>query len=272
MLQRTQVVSVFYHGTGMKIVIAENEQDFDREGALFITRQALKKPDTTFGVATGDTTRNIYTLVAELHRELKVDYSLCKTCNLDEYTGVSPDNPHSCRYRINEILLNKINIKPENTYIPDGLKIPPEEELKIFKEKIQSFGGIDLLVLGVGTNGHIGFNEPDTPFDSTFRINPLTEDTRKDKVKLFGNLDKVPKSGITMGIRDIMMAREILLVAKGKSKSNVVREIVHGALSTDIPATVVKLHLTLTILVDKDAASLLSPGNNGTLKKEKICQ
>jgi len=178
----------------MKIIIADNEQCFDREGALFFTRQALKKPDTTFGIATGDTTRNIYTLAAELYKELKIDYSLCKTCNLDEYAGVSADDKRSCRYRINETLLNKINIKPEYTYVPNGLNDPPQRELEIFREKIESFGGIDLLILGIGINGHIGFNEPGTPFDSSFRLAPLSEDTRKDKTKLFGRLDHVPNS------------------------------------------------------------------------------
>jgi len=241
----------------MKIIVMETTEAFDRQGALIIMRQALKKPDSTFGLATGDTTRNMYALAAELHRELGVDYSLCKSCNLDEYAGVSAEDKRSCRYRINEVLLDKINIKPENTYVPNGLREPPEEELALFKEKIEKFGGIDLLILGIGTNGHIGFNEPGTPLDSSFRIAPISEKTRKEKAALFGGSELVPKFGISMGIRDIMMAREILLVAKGRAKAEAIRSIVHGPMTVDMPASVVRLHPDLVILIDKDAASLL---------------
>lgn len=241
----------------MKIIIKEDAAAFDREAALALSRQALLKPDTTFGLATGDTTKNIFTLTAELHRELGVDYSLCKTVNLDEYVGVSGDDKRSCRWRINDTLLDKINIKPENTYVPDGLASPAEKELEVFKGKLELFGGIDLLVLGIGTNGHIGFNEPGTPFDSGLRLAPISEKTRRDKAALFGGEDKVPKFGISMGIRDIMMARTILLVAKGRSKAEVIRRIVNGPMDTDVPATVVRIHPELVILTDKEAASLL---------------
>jgi glucosamine-6-phosphate deaminase len=241
----------------MKIIISESLPAFEYEGASFITRQALKKPDTLFGLATGNTTENMYALTAKLHRELKVDYSNCKTCNLDEYLGVAPDDRRSCRCRINEVLLNRINIKMANTYVPDGLCAPPENELALFKNRIEKFGGIDLLILGIGANGHIAFNEPGTPFDSTFRIAPISPATRKDKAELFGGEDRVPKFGISMGIRDIMMARQILLVAKGKSKAEVVRHIVKGSLTADVPATVVRLHPDLVLLADPEAASLL---------------
>ena len=241
----------------MKIIITENAQAFDREGAMLFTRQALKKPDTTFGIATGDTTRNIYALTAGLHKELGIDYSLCKTCNLDEYVGVPADDTRSCRYRIHEVLLNKINIRAENTYVPDGLRDPIERELTVFKEKLERFGGIDLLILGIGTNGHIGFNEPGTPFDSGFRIAPISEKTRRDKAELFGGQDKVPKFGLSMGIRDIMMAQQILLAAKGRSKAEIIRRIVEGPMTPDVPASVVRVHPNLIILADKDAASLL---------------
>ena len=241
----------------MTIIIKENPQAFDLEGALFFTRQALKKPDTTFGIATGETTRNMYALVAELHKKLKVDYSLCKTCNLDEYVGIAANDKRSCCYRINELLLHQINIKPENTYIPNGLSEPPEKELDTFREKIAHFGGMDFLILGIGTNGHIAFNEPGTPFDSSCHITPISEKTRKDKAFFFGGLDQVPAFGITMGIRDIMMAREILVVAKGSDKAEVIRRIVREPMTMDVPASVLRIHPALTMLIDKDAASLL---------------
>ena len=241
----------------MKITVKENPEAFDREGAALISRQALKKPDTAFCLATGDSTRNIYMLAAELQKELNIDYSLCKTCNLDEYIGISRDDKRSCRFRINETFLNRINIKPENTYVPDGLCEPPEKELVVFREKIESFGGIDLLILGIGTNGHIAFNEPGTPFDSTFRLAPLSEKTRKDKAGFFDGFEKVPKFGITMGIKDIMMAHEILLVAKGRSKAGIISRILQGPIDVDVPASIIMVHPYLSILVDKEAASLL---------------
>ncbi|MDR3173208.1 MAG: glucosamine-6-phosphate deaminase [Treponema sp.] len=224
---------------------------------MFFTRQAIRKPDTFFALATGDTTKGMYTLAAALHRDLGVDYSSCKTCNLDEYAGLPAEDKHSCRYRINDVLLNRINIKMENTYVPDGLRDPPEKEIEVFRETIERFGGIDLLILGVGNNGHIGFNEPGTPFDSGFRVAPISQNTRKDKSGMFGGSEEVPRFGITMGIRDIMMAREILLLAKGKNKAAVVCQIVRGPLTEDVPATVLRLHPALTIMVDGEAASRL---------------
>jgi glucosamine-6-phosphate deaminase len=244
----------------MNVIITKSVEEFDREGALRISRQALKKPDSFFGLATGDTTKAIYRLTAELCHSLGVDYSRCKTCNLDDYVGLPASDSRSCRYRINEILLDRINIPRENTYVPNGMTEPPERELDVFRETIERFGGIDLLVLGVGTNGHIGFNEPGTPFDRGFRLAPISPETRRDKAAFFGGEDKVPKFGITMGIRDIMMAREILLVAKGRSKAEVVRRVVHGPLGLDMPATVTRLHPALTVIADPEAAALLERG------------
>jgi glucosamine-6-phosphate deaminase len=241
----------------LKLIILETPQSFDREAALLFTRQAIKKPDSFFALATGETTKNMYALIVDLYRNLEVDYSCCKTCNLDEYAGLAIDDKRSCRYRINETLLSKINIRMENTYVPNGLCNPLERELEIFKDTIQRFGGIDLLILGIGNNGHIGFNEPGTSFDSTFRIAPISQNTQRDKSGMFGGVDNVPRFGITMGIRDIMMAREILLLAKGKSKADVIRQIVQGPLTENVPATVVRLHPALTVLADSEAASLL---------------
>ena len=241
----------------MDIIIKENAGDFDREAAMYITRQAVKKRDTAFCLATGDTTFNVYSHVVELFRELKVDYSQCKACNLDEYLGIAPSDERSCYFRIMDSILGKANFKQENIFLPRGDCENPEKELTVFSEKINCFGGIDLLVLGIGSNGHIAFNEPGTPFDSSFRIAPLSEKTRKDKADFFGSLDKVPKFGITMGIKDIMMAKEILLLAKGRAKAEIIKRIIHGPMDSDIPASIVRVHPSLTILLDKMAASLL---------------
>ena len=241
----------------MKLTIMETEEAFDREAAMRVSRQVLINPESLIGLATGDTTKNIYAWMVKLHKELEIDYSRIKTCNLDEYVGVSGSNCSSCRYRIKESLLDHINIKPENGYVPNGLCEPSEAELGIFKERVEGFGGFDFILLGVGNNGHIAFNEPGTPFNTTYRIAPISQGTQKDKSGLFGGDVYVPKYGITMGIRDIMAAKKILLVAKGSNKATIIKKIFTGDVSVDVPASVITLHPNAEILIDRLAAALI---------------
>ena len=238
----------------MTLTILDNEADFDREVALRVSKQVLMKPDSLLGLATGNTTLNIFTWMIKHHKELGIDYSKAKTCNLDEYIGIAASDSRSCRYRIDQSLLKHINIKYENTYVPNGLTQPPEAELKVFRETVEAFGGIDLQILSIGTNGHIAFNEPGTPFDSTYRIAPISENTVEAKKGLFGGRESVPRFGLSMGIRDIMAAKKILLVAKGSSKAPVIKKILSGVITTDIPASVVLLHPNLEIILDPQAA------------------
>ena len=238
----------------MTYTVLDTETDFDREVALRVTKQVLLKPDSLIGLATGTTPLNIFDWLIKMHKELGIDYSRAKTCNLDEYVGIAAGDPQSCRYRIDQQLLKKINIKYENTYVPNGMTQPIEAELKTFKEKVESFGGIDLQILSIGTNGHIAFNEPGTPFDTTYRIAPIAQSTIDAKASMFGEPEKVPRFGITMGIRDIMAVRKILLVAKGNNKAPVIKKILNGELTIDVPATVVLLHPNVEIIVDREAA------------------
>ena len=241
----------------MQIIISESVEDFHKEAAAYVSRQVLQKPDSLIGFATGDTTVGIHKWVIRYHKETGVDYSRCKVCVLDEYAGIAADDPRGCCWRINDGLFNHLNLSPENIYIPDGLSDPPEKELDVFKKAIDNFGGIDLQVLSVGQNGHIAFNEPGTPFDSSYRMAPISPNTVKAKAGLFGGEDKVPRFGISMGIRDIMMARKILLVASGTHKSEVIRQVVNGTVTEDVPATVVRLHPNVVVVIDKPAASKL---------------
>ena len=241
----------------MQLIIKETEDDFHRESAMYITRQVLHKPDSTIGLATGNTTQGIHKWMIRLYKELSVDYSLCKTCNLDEYIGVSPDDPASCNYRIRHGLLSHINIKPENTYIPDSLRSPPELELDTFKAKVDAFGGVDLQIIAVGQNGHIAFNEPGTPFNSTYHIAQIPQSTVVARTDIFGGADKVPRLGITMGINDIMMSRNILLVASGAGKAEIVRQILQEPITEDAPASVLRLHPSVVFIMDSFAASAL---------------
>jgi len=239
----------------MQIIITKTEEDFHREAAMLVTRQVLTKPDSLIGLATGNTTKGIHEWMIRYHKELAVDYSMCKTCNLDEYIGAAPDDPASCSYRINNDLLRHLNICPENIYVPDGLRSPSEVELDIFKKKIEEFGGVDLQIIAVGQNGHIAFNEPGTPFDSTFSIVPIPQSTVTARAELFGGEDRVPRLGITMGIRDIMMSKKILLVASGAGKAEAVRQIINGPVTEDLPASVLRLHPDVVFIIDKAAAT-----------------
>ena len=239
----------------MTLTILDTETDFDREAAARVTKQVLIKPDSLLGLVTGNTPINIYNWMVKFHKELGIDYSRAKTCNVDEYAGIAAADRQSCRYRIDQQLLKQINIKYENTYVPDGMTQPQENELKTFKEKVESFGGVDLQILSIGTNGHIAFNEPLTPFDSTYYIAPISQGTIEAKAAMFGGPENVPRYGLTMGIRDIMAARKIMLVAKGSSKAPVIKKILSGIVSTEVPASVVLLHPNLEIIIDRLAAA-----------------
>ena len=238
----------------MTLTILDTETDFDREAAARVTKQVLIKSDSLIGLATGNTTLNIFDWMVKFHSELAIDYSKAKTCNVDEYVGLAAADQRSCRYRIDQSLLKRINIKYENTYVPNGLSEPPELELEVFKKTIESFGGIDLLLLSIGENGHIAFNEPGTPFDSTFRIAPIMQTTIEAKAEAFGGQDRVPRYGLSMGIRDIMAARKILLVAKGTNKAQIIQKILSGVITVDNPASVLLLHPNLEIVIDRQAA------------------
>lgn len=242
---------------GMNLWIADSAEAADREAALRITKQVLQKPDSLIGLATGDTTAPLFDWVVKLHEQLGVDYSQVRTCNLDEYVGVAAQAPESCRFRINERLLSRINIRMENTYVPDGMAASPQKELEHFQSLVRRWGGIDFQVLGVGSNGHIAFNEPGTPFESTYRLAPISDGTKKAKAAMFGGEQNVPHTGISMGIRDIMMARRILLVAKGKHKAAAIRSAVHGPLTTEAPASILMMHPCVDVVIDREAASML---------------
>jgi len=242
----------------MRIKIEETTELFDRAVAMEVSRQVISKPNSLIGLATGTTTIGPHAWIARLARELGVDYSHAKTVNLDEYVGIAPENPKSCRYRIDEQLLNIINIDKDNTYVPDGLKTPIEDEIDIFKDTIDRFGGIDLQVLSIGTNGHIAFNEPGTPFGSSFYIAKLSEKTLDAKTGFFGgDRNVVPRAGITMGIKDIMNVKRVLLIAKGKSKARIIKATLTGPVTEDVPASVLQLHPNLTVIMDAAAAALL---------------
>ncbi|MCR2822979.1 glucosamine-6-phosphate deaminase [Lederbergia panacisoli] len=229
--------------------------EVDRFAALFVSRMVITKPDLVLGLATGNTTEGLHRELVQLHLNAGIDYSKVSTFNLDEYIGLAPDDPTSCRARINQDLLKQININMKNTFVPDGLADSPEKECEDYEKKITQLGGIDLQILSIGENGHIAFNEPGTPFGTMMRIAEISASTVKAKTELFGSADNVPAQGITMGIRNIMHAKQILLIAKGKHKADIMQQALFGPVTERVPASVLQLHPYLTVVVDADAGS-----------------
>ncbi len=238
----------------MKVTIKESCEEFYDEAAAEVSRQIIRKPDSVIGLATGNTTVGIYKSMVRMHKDLKIDYSKVTTINLDEYVGVGSNLPVSCYYRICKELLDDINIDKNNVYVPNGITEPVDKECEIFERKLATCGGIDLQVLSIGENGHIAFNEPGTAFDTKIHIADISNATIEAKADLFGSKEKVPRKGITMGIRTIMMAKKIMLVANGRRKANIIFKTLFGPITEDVPSSVLQLHPGLIVILDKEAA------------------
>ncbi|MBU5445002.1 glucosamine-6-phosphate deaminase [Paenibacillus sp. MSJ-34] len=238
----------------MDLYIKKNEDEVDRSAAVVVSRQVVQKPDSVLGLATGNTTEGLYRRMVELRQHLDLDYSRVTTFNLDEYVGLAPTDPISCRARIQQSLLQWLNILDENIFVPNGAARSLEQECKYYEDSIAARGGIDLQILSVGENGHIAFNEPGTAFETTMRVADLADTTVKAKAELFGSIDQVARQGITMGIRNIMMAKRIMLVVKGKHKAKIAERSLFGAVTPNVPASVLQLHPFVTVFMDEEAA------------------
>lgn len=240
----------------MNIVIVENFDQMSEHAANMLRNQILTKPDSVLGLATGSTPLGVYRLLAEYH-EMGLDFSEITTFNLDEYIGLAADHPASYRYYMEENLFSKVNAAKKNIHIPNGMAPDLEKECERYELRIQNAGGIDIQILGIGTNGHIGFNEPGTEFGTTTHVVDLTESTISDNARFFESRDDVPTQAISMGIKSIMKARNIVLMANGESKADAIVQAVKGPVTTDLPASVLQLHPSVTFVVDKAAASKL---------------
>ncbi|NYT66565.1 glucosamine-6-phosphate deaminase [Alcaligenaceae bacterium] len=215
------------------------------------------KPQIVLGVATGGTMEPIYARFVEQVRQQQLDVSQLTSFNLDEYVGLSADHPKSYAAYMRQHLFDPLGFDGSRNYLPDGLAQRLDEHCLEYSAKMQQHGGIEFQLLGVGGNGHIGFNEPGTPFDSRCHVVQLSEQTRIDNSRFFAENAIVPASAITMGMQDIMDAQEILLVATGQSKAAIVAEYVKNDITADIPFTVLKRHPKAKIVLDQAAASLL---------------
>ena len=229
----------------------------DEKGALEIVNQIKNKPGTILGLATGSTPIGMYRNLALKCRAGEVSFSQVKTFNLDEYVGLPKDHPCSYYYFMQENLFKHIDIPSDAISLPNGIASDLEEECRNYEKRIAAAGGIDLQVLGIGHNGHIGFNEPKTPFDSVTHLIRLTQSTIDANARFFDSADQVPRQALSMGIKTIMHAGNILLIVKGAGKADIIYKALHGPVTPDVPASVLQLHPGLTVIVDTAAAAKL---------------
>ncbi len=241
----------------MEILIQPSKQEACALGARWIARLLRAKPNAVLGLATGSTPVLLYQELIRLHREEGLDFQAVTTFNLDEYLGLAPTHLASYHHFMRENLFRHINICEKNTHIPDGLTTDVPDTCRKYEDQIQAAGGIDLQILGIGGDGHIGFNEPGSSLASRTRIKTLTERTRQDNAPFFDSPNEIPRHVLTMGVGTIMDAREIVLLAFGETKAQTLAAAVEGPVTASVPASILQFHEKATFLVDEAAATHL---------------
>ncbi|MCY6959820.1 glucosamine-6-phosphate deaminase [Clostridium brassicae] len=242
----------------MRIIVVDNYEEMSKKAANMVASQVILKPNSVLGLATGDTPVGMYEEIISLYKNEEVDFSKVKTFNLDEYYGLSKENPQSYYYYMMNHLFNHVNIDENNINIPNGMVDNIESECKNYDKRIVEVGGIDLQVLGIGVNGHIGFNEPDISFESETHLVNLDEKTIESNSRFFNSKEEVPTKAISMGIKTIMHSKKIILLACGNSKANAIFETINGKINPNMPASILQLHRDVVVIVDKEAASKLN--------------
>jgi len=238
----------------MRTVVEQTVEEVDLAAAREVARQLLSRPESVLGLSTGSTVVGLYRALVKLHRECGVSFARAVTFNVDEYAGMAPGHPGSCRYRIFEQLLDQVDIRRENCHLPDGEAEDYEREARLYEQRIEQAGGIDLQILGIGMNGHIGFNEPGTPFEHDAHVAVISERSLSDKAEFYRRAGIAPRKAITLGIRSIMRTRRILLVAKGAAKREIMEKTLFGPVTPDVPASVLQLHPDTVVILDSAAA------------------
>lgn len=237
----------------MKLLKVKDYQEMSQKAAEYIIEKVRESPSLILGLATGGTPVGTYQKLIEDHQNNETSYKTVTTFNLDEYVGLSGENKQSYRYYMNENLFNHIDIEKKNTHIPLGDADDLQAECLRYEKLIAGHGGVDLQILGIGQNGHIGFNEPGTSFDSTTHVIDLAASTIKANARYFEREEDVPTKAITMGISSIMNSKEILLLISGESKREALKQLLSGEVNEDFPASVLNNHPSVTIIADQDA-------------------
>lgn len=234
----------------MKIYKAKDYKDMSRKAANIISAQVIMKPNCVLGLATGSTPIGTYDQLVEWYNKGDLDFSEVTTVNLDEYKGLPRTNDQSYYYFMHQHLFDRVNIDPERTNVPNGMEPDAEKECGRYEELIRSLGGVDLQLLGLGHNGHIGFNEPGEAFEKETHCVDLTESTIEANKRFFASADDVPKQAYTMGIKTIMQAKKILIVVNGENKADIVERAFFGPVTPEVPASILQLHNDVTLVGD----------------------
>lgn len=237
----------------MKIYCAKDYEQASRITANILAAQIIMKPDCVLGLATGSTPIGAYEELIRRHQAGDLDFSLVHSINLDEYRGLSAEDDQSYRYFMNTHLFDHVNIDKKNTFVPDGTEQDSQKACLDYDEIISSHGGIDLQLLGLGHNGHIGFNEPSDSFSKGTQCVALTESTISANARFFDSIDKVPKEAYTMGIGSIMQAKKILIMACGEGKRDIIKKAFYGPITPQVPASILQLHPDVTLVGDEAA-------------------
>ena len=237
----------------MKIYKAKDYKDMSRKAANIISAQVIMKPNCVLGLATGSTPIGTYAQLVEWYNKGDLDFSEVTTVNLDEYKGLPRTNDQSYYYFMHQHLFDRVNIDPERTNVPNGMEPDAEKECGRYEELIRSLGGVDLQLLGLGHNGHIGFNEPGEAFEKETHCVDLTESTIEANKRFFASADDVPKQAYTMGIKTIMQAKKILIVVNGENKADIVERAFFGPVTPEVPASILQLYNDVTLVGDEAA-------------------
>ncbi len=242
----------------MKIIRAKDYDDLSRKAANIIAAQVILNPESVLGLATGSSPLGLYAQLIKGYEAGDLDFSRVRTVNLDEYRGLTPDNDQSYAYFMRENLFRHINIDPANTNVPDGTEPDADKECARYDAVVESMGGVDIQLLGIGLTGHIGFNEPAPEFKKGTNCVDLDPKTIQSNARFFQSIDDVPKQAYTMGIQTIMKAHKILLIANGEGKADILYRACCGAITPEVPASVLQLHPDVVVVADEAALKVIA--------------
>ena len=237
----------------MNVIVCKNYDEMSLRAAQVVAAQLKEKPHSVLGLATGSTPEGMYAHLVDMYKKGEVSFRDVTTANLDEYYPIDPANDQSYRYFMNFHLFDRVDINKDNTNVPDGTAADPAEEGKRYEQLVRNLGGVDLQVLGIGRNGHIGFNEPAEELVLDTHVTDLTEDTIEANARFFASAGDVPRQALTMGIGTIFKAKKILILASGSSKKDAVKAMLERGVSTEFPATLLNLHPDVTLICTADA-------------------
>ena len=236
----------------MKFIKVDTYNELSREAALVIASQLKSKSDSVLGLATGSSPVGTYRELIKMYENGEIDFSSARSVNLDEYVGLSPEDTQSYAYFMRTNLFDHVNIKKENTNIPNGTAEDLDAECRRYYKLVLELGGVDLQLLGIGTDGHIGFNEPDSVFSKLTHTVRLAQSTIDSNARFFESAEKVPTTAITVGMMTIMQARSVLLIANGPSKRDILNKALNGPITPEIPASILQLHPHVTVVYSEN--------------------